>query len=68
LLGRHQLRVGVSRNRPVASALALPGVARAHHPPIVFESNRDGNLEIYRMNADGSAPTMNADGTAHQKE
>ena len=24
---------------------------------IVFESNRDGNLEIYRMNADGSAPT-----------
>ena len=24
---------------------------------IVFESNRDGNLEIYRMNADGSEPT-----------
>ena len=24
---------------------------------IVFESNRDGNLEIYSMNADGSAPT-----------
>ena len=23
---------------------------------IVFESNRDGDLEIYRMNADGSAP------------
>jgi Tol biopolymer transport system component len=39
-------------------ALALPGVAQAHHDPaVVFESNRDGNLEIYRMNADGSAPT-----------
>ena len=31
---------------------------------IVFESNRDGNLEIYRMNADGSAPTRLTDNPA----
>jgi Tol biopolymer transport system component len=31
---------------------------------IVFESNRDGQLEIYRMNADGSAPTRLTDNPA----
>ena len=31
---------------------------------IVFETNRDGNLEIYRMNADGSAPTRLTDNPA----
>ena len=50
-------------------ALALPGFAQAHHDPaVVFESNRDGNLEIYRMNADGSGADDERDGTAHQKE
>jgi Tol biopolymer transport system component len=31
---------------------------------IVFESNRDGQLEIYRMNADGSEPTRLTDNPA----
>ena len=31
---------------------------------IVFESNRDGQLEIYRMDADGSAPTRLTDNEA----
>jgi Tol biopolymer transport system component len=37
--------------------LTLSAAGAAPTGRIVFESNRDGNLEIYRMNADGSAPT-----------
>lgn len=32
---------------------------------IAFSSDRDGNFQIYVMNADGSAPTRLTDNTAH---
>ena len=45
----------------VAAALASGGAAQGAYPgsngKIAFESTRDGNLEIYAMNADGSGQT-----------
>jgi Tol biopolymer transport system component len=35
---------------------AVPGRLPQSLPPVVFQSNRDGNEEIYKMNWDGSAP------------
>jgi Tol biopolymer transport system component len=47
--------------------LTIAAVGAAPTGQIVFESNRaphEGNLEIYRMNADGSAPTRLTDNSA----
>ena len=48
---------GASANDPSDWADLTLSAAPAPAGHIVFESNRDGNLEIYRMNADGSSPT-----------
>ena len=36
---------------------AAPSAAAATSERIVFESDRDGNWELYAMNGDGSSPT-----------
>ena len=45
----------------LVSLLALPGSARSAFPgtngKIAFATDRDGNLEIYTMNADGTGQT-----------
>src|SRR5205809_374376 len=56
-------------NEATAPQSARPGgvsIQDRTAPRIAFTSNRDGNDEIYVMNADGSAPTRLTTTVAHQ--
>jgi Tol biopolymer transport system component len=46
---------------------ALAGTFPGENGKIAFESDRDGNDEIYVMNADGSGQTRLTDNTAHDR-
>jgi hypothetical protein len=55
-----------------AVVAAVPGTARPAYPgangQIAFASERDGNFELYRMNADGSDQTRLTNNPADDRE
>ena len=52
---RRRHRPDAAHQQPASSTRARPG--RPTAPKIAFTSNRDGNCEIYVMNADGTGQT-----------